>query len=116
MGSPSRERRSENTIAGHNWIVNNTYGVMLSDDGTMNNILSANLIADSDFNGVYVVNGAKANTIGPENMIRSNNLDGVLIGGADTYRQRGDIERHWGKRGCWHQPDRTAPTTTSSRR
>lgn len=76
---------SENTIAEHNQIVYNTYGVMLSDDGTMNNIISANLIADSDFNGVYVVNGAKANTIGPENLIRSNNLDGVLIEGADTF-------------------------------
>ena len=61
---------NENTIAGHNWIVNNTYGVVLSGDGTMNNIISANLIADSDFNGVYVLNGAKANTIGPENIFK----------------------------------------------
>jgi hypothetical protein len=84
-GVTIRSGASENTVAGHNYLVYNSYGVVLDEDGTLNNVITANWIADSDFSGVYIGGGAKANTIGPENMIRSNLADGVVIESAVTY-------------------------------
>ncbi len=77
-----------NTIEynGHN-------GVWLSDAGTNNNVLQANLIRLNQLAGVAIQNGAAGNSIGTGprwagNVIAANNADGVYISGNTTLFNR----------------------------
>ena len=84
VGGAHVNRVVTNTIAynGHN-------GVWLSDVGTNNNVLQANVIRLNQLAGVAIQNGASGNSIGPGsravgNLIRPNIFDGVYISGNTT--------------------------------
>ncbi len=72
-------------------------GVIISGTGTVNNTIRGNLIgmAADRFtlmgnaeNGVLITAGAQDNTVGPENVIVGNLLDGVVVEGSDTSGNR----------------------------
>jgi hypothetical protein len=79
----------DNTISG-----NGQNGVQIAGSDTVSNIIAGNLIgtdpggtADvgNNWNGVQLGSGARDNTIGPDNVISGNDLDGVfLIDGGTT--------------------------------
>ena len=84
----------ENIIGPDNVISGNDLnGVYINDSGTMSNTVSGNYIgtdasgaADvgNTWNGVHIGSGAQNNTIGPDNVISGNDMDGVLLIDGDT--------------------------------
>jgi hypothetical protein len=87
-------RAPGNTIGPDNVISGNErYGVSMYDTGTTGNTFSGNCVGTAadgvaDLgnaqHGVYIYAGAQDNTVGPDNVIAHNGMDGVRVGGAST--------------------------------
>ena len=84
---------NDNTVGGfdsedRNVISGNEYGVVMSDEGTVSNVVRGNYIGTTadgqsslgnDRDGVHLTFGAQDNVIGPYNKITHNYADGVRI-------------------------------------
>jgi hypothetical protein len=78
----------DNTISG-----NGQNGVQITGSDTMGNIIVGNLIGTdpggtagvgNNWNGIQLSSGARNNTIGPDNVISGNDLDGVFLIDGET--------------------------------
>jgi uncharacterized repeat protein (TIGR01451 family) len=74
---------------------NDEDGVRIKDSGVMSNTVAGNYIGTSPDGasalangsvGVHIYSSAKANTVGPDNVISGNTWEGVKIEGVDTMR------------------------------
>lgn len=92
-----------------NQFINNAIGVSLNTPGTTHNVITGNLMGTdaagvaqlgNEHSGVWIGEGAKGNTIGPDNVIAYNGTAGILIYGPtsvnNTITQNSIHDNHMG--------------------